>query len=66
MAKIQVYLQNFKPGTIKIKLNILWECDVNVLIYRDVASVFIGRESSNDRRVCGPKAHSSVPLPHYI
>ena len=32
---------------------------------RNVASVFEGRESSNDRRVCGPKAHSSVPLARY-
>ena len=30
-----------------------------------VANVFNRQESSNDRRVFGPKAHSSVPLAHY-
>ena len=32
---------------------------------RDVAKVFNWRESSNDRRVFGPKAHSSMPLARY-
>ena len=32
---------------------------------RDVAKVFNRRKSSNDRRVFGPKAHSSVPLARY-
>ena len=35
------------------------------IIIRDVAEVFNRRESSNDRRVCGAKAHSSVPLARY-
>ena len=29
---------------------------------RDVAKVFNRQESSNDRRVFGPKVHSSMPL----
>ena len=32
---------------------------------KDVAKVFNRRESCNDRRVFGPKAHSSVPLARY-
>ena len=32
---------------------------------RDVAKVFNWWESSNDRRVFGPKAHSSMPLARY-
>ena len=35
-------------------------------VHRDVAKVFSRRESSNDRRVFGPKAHSSVPKARYI
>ena len=30
-------------------------------LYRDVGKVLNRQESSNDRRVFGPKAHSSVP-----
>ena len=33
--------------------------------FRDVGKVFNRRESSNDRRVFGPKAHCSVPLARY-
>ena len=32
---------------------------------RDVAKVFNGWKSSNDRLVFGPKAHCSVPLACY-
>ena len=34
-------------------------------IGRDIAKVFNRRESCNDGRVFGPKAHSSVPLARY-
>ena len=35
------------------------------LVVRDVAKVFNRQESSNDRRVFGPKAHSSHSFARY-